>query len=202
MKIEKIIIENEGYVHCKSCFYASQDGLSEGERYFFTTGVNRLQGEIDSGMWAVSYFLAMYKYKPKDFILFDDAEVIVNDKKMSVADFSKYSCYMDKSHPLFKSHRSIKRMVMKGIHENKLNCSSDEVRKLFKITPERFERPLSAAGNEIFKAMAAIAYSYNKQVYCFPWLSKRRFDGYHNNMTDLLEILEKLEKIVILPIGK
>ena len=80
--------------------------------------------------------------------------------------------------------------------------SPDEVRDLFQIDYERFERSITGVGNEKFKVMAAIAYSNNKQIYCFPWLSKIRFEYYHKNLTDLLEILEDLGCFAIVPIGK
>ena len=33
----------------------------------FTSGENMLRGEIDSGVWAVSYLLSMYTYRAKRF---------------------------------------------------------------------------------------------------------------------------------------
>ena len=66
---------------------------------------------------------------------------------------------------------------------------------------ERFERPLAGAGNEIFKAMAAIGYANDKKVFCFPWLSKKRFESYHENLTDLLRTLDDLGQISIVPVG-
>lgn len=50
--------------------------------------------------------------------------------------------------------------------------------------------------------MAAVGYVYGKEIFCFPWLSQNRFDYYHGNITDLLNILEGLKKVVILPVGK
>lgn len=202
MKIEQIKVLNDGYVHCQSCFYSSQDLLSADLNYCFNTGINRVSGEIDSGVWAVSYLLSMYSCRPKDFVLFEKPEAIVNDAVMSLEDLSEYVCYMDKLYPLFSTRKSIRKLVMKGIHVNKLNCSPDDIRRLFFINSDRFERPLFSVGNEIFKAMAAIGYCYKKQVFCFPWLSQRRFEYYHGNMTGLLDILASLNKIVILPIGK
>ncbi len=79
-----------------------------------------------------------------------------------------------------------------------MDYATEEIRDLFYIHPARFERPLTGVGNEVFKCMAAIAYCHEKDVYCFPWLSKKRFAGYHYNMTGLLEILERLDKILYL----
>ena len=69
------------------------------------------------------------------------------------------------------------------------------------ISPDRFERKLSCVGNEVFKAMSAIGYSHGKQVFCFPWISKMRFDNFHRNITDLLEVLQNLKTIIVLPVG-
>lgn len=202
MKIKKITIKNEGYIQCRSGFYTSQDGLSADEEYCFHTGINKLCGEIDSGVWAVSYLLSMYKHNIKEFILFDNPEVTVNDTVMPLDDFLRYSCYMDESYPLFSTKNSVEKMVAKGIRKNKLDYSTEEIRDLFCIHPARFERPLTGVGNEIFKCMAAIAYCHEKEGYCFPWLSKMRFASYHYNMTGLLEILARLDKIVISPRGE
>ena len=201
MIINNLSISNDGYVHCHSAFYSALDVLNE-TNYSFFVGTNRLIGEIDSGIWATSYLLSMYKYRSNDFVLFEQPRVIVNDKDISLDEFANFTCYIDKLHPLFSNKRSVKKLVTQGLKESKSNLKPDDIKDIFHINSNRFESPLSAVGNEVFKAMSAIAYAYDKQVFCFPWLSKMRFDGYHEHITDLLEILEDLRKIVILPIGQ
>ena len=73
---------------------------------------------------------------------------------------------------------------------------------MFKISDFRFNRPIKATGNERFNAMAAIGFSFGKQVFCFPWLSALRFDGFKNHIEALLDVLKTHEKIVVLPVGK
>ena len=200
MNIKKIIITNDGYIHCKSNFYSSQDILNN-TSFNFGVGINKLIGEIDSGIWAISYLLSMYKHRPEDFVLFEQPKVIVKSQVISLNEFSKFSCYMDKLDPLFSSNHSVKKLIMQGLDHSKLNCSYDDIKNLFYIDSERFERPLDGVGNEIFKAMAAIGFSYKKEIFCFPWLSNRRFESYHENLATLLQILEKLGKTVIIPVG-
>lgn len=202
MQIERISIVNEGYVYCNSDFYSSADLLSANLKYDFYTGVNKLTGEIDSGIWAVSYLLSMYQCRSKDFVLFNQAEVTVNDTLISLDDLLQYSCYMDRLYPLFSTKTSIKNLISKGLCHFKSQHSPDEIKDLFHLSSDRFERPLSNVGNEVFNAMAAIGYCYEKQVFCFPWLSKMRFDYYHYRMSKLLDILERMQKIIILPIGQ
>ena len=201
MIIERVNIRNYGYVSCKSAFYSAEDGLSECTQYNFSTGINRLVGEIDSGNWAVSYTMSMYKARPKDFILFEKPEAIVNNEPMSLGELCKFSCYMDESYPLFSSKHSIRNLITKGLRNSQVGFTVDELKNMFYLDDQRFERPLTQVGNEIFRSMAAIGVAFGKEIFCFPWLSSRRFHGYHNNLSGLLEILEDLKKIVIVPIG-
>ena len=96
----------------------------------------------------------------------------------------------------------MREQIERGLKKSKLGISANEIKDLFCLDDERIKRPLTGVGNEVFRAMASIAYAYNKQVICFPWLSKMRFDGYHANISRLLEILRELDKIVIVPIGQ
>lgn len=201
MKITDIKIKNDGYVECKSCFYSANDILND-QSFSFSSGINELTGEIDSGIWAVSYLMSMYSFAPKSFVLFDNAVIEVNGNNMPLGDFSRFSCYMDKCYPLFNSKKTVKSIVEAGIKKNKMQCSAEEIRNLFKIDAERFKRPLSGVGNEIFNAMAAIGYVNNKQVYCFPWFSEMRYGGYHNHIKELLKTLSQLGMTVVVPVGK
>ena len=202
MKIRNIEIYNNGYIFCKSIFYMAQDILKN-SKYNLKVGTNKLYGDIDSGNWAISYLLSMYKYCPQDFVLFEEPNVLINDtKKISLDDISKYSCYMDKTYPMFSTDTSVKELIEQGLENSKINFSVNDIKELFLLDNNRFERPLQCVGNEIFRAMAAIGFAYDKKIFCFPWLSHMRFESYHENMTVLLEILERLEKIVILPVGQ
>ena len=198
--INKIIAKTDGIAYCKSDFYTTCDILHSSQ-YEFVNGINELVGEIDSGIWGISYILSMYKNKPKDFTLYNTPEIIVDDMLVSIGDFVKCSCYMDQSYHLFSTKQSVRKMVESGIRKTKINFLPEDIRNLFLISQDRFERPISNTGHECFKAMAAISYCYGKQVFCFPWMSKIRFSSYHRNITDLLEILERLNIVAILPLG-
>lgn len=50
-------------------------------------------------------------------------------------------------------------------------------------------------------ANVVVAYEYNKENF-FPWLSYERYEGYHKNLWGLMDILESLGKIAIVPVGK
>ena len=202
MIINNIKIQSDGYVYCKSGFYSALDIISRHYTYSFNNGINELRGEIDSQIWSVSYLLSMYKYRPKDFILFDTPRVAVNDEPMSLEQLSEYTCYVeDGIYPLFSTKDSVRKLVAKGLKKNKSDYSPDDIRDLFELDSERFERPPKAVGNERIRAMAAIGYCHNKEVFCFPWLSDKRFKNFHNHFPWLLDKLTELKKVAIVPIG-
>ena len=200
--MNKIKLKNlYAFVYCKSEFYRSLD-VCKFDEYEFTSGINFLNGEIDSGIWGISYTLSMYKHKPKDIIFYSSPDIIANDTLASLTDITELSCYMDKTYKLFSSKAPVKNLVSAGLKKSGLSYKIEDIQELFHIDSIRFKRPITQVGNEIFRCMAAIGFSYNKQVFCFPWLSKLRFENYHKNMTDVLGILESFGKIIILPVGK
>ena len=203
MKIESIKVVNNGYINCKSSYYTTCDVLDGNVTYNFTNGLNTLVGDIDSGIWAISYLLSMYKYDNNKKLLFLPQTVTVNNNTIDLEQFWVYSCYLDKIYPLFASKRTtVYHQVLKGIKKNNLTETSDEIRDLFHIDKERFMRPLSSVGNEVFRCMSAIGYVNKKEVFCFPWFSRERFNSFHKHMDDLFDILCCLEKTIILPVGK
>lgn len=201
MKINRIQVQTGGYVSCKSNFYSSEDVLQTGSSYVFVAGVNKLIGEIDSGNWAVSYLLSMYKHRPKDFVAFESSNVLVNNETVSLHELSRYSCYMDESYPLFSTKATIRKLIANGLKKYPINATPDDIKKLFFLDDQRFERPLKCVGNERFRAMAAIGYCHQKEIFCFPWLSDMRFEYYHRNMAYTLELLNNLGKVAIVPVG-
>ncbi|MBP3392296.1 MAG: hypothetical protein J6L76_05870 [Clostridia bacterium] len=200
--ITNICIQNEGYIQCESAFYQTVDILHPNIKIDIHTGINYLYGEIDSGNWGISYLMSMYPYRSSNMQLFMPAEAVVNQVQMTLMELSQYTCYMDRMYPLFSSEKTVRQLIQRSIKETGIVDSAEEIREMFHLDAERFERPLSQVGNEIFRMMAAIGYCEGKQVFCFPWLSKMRYESYHNQLTTTLDILTSLAKIAILPVGK
>lgn len=201
MEIKKITVQAEGYVYCRSKYYCANDILSKDTDYSFSPGVCKLKGEIDSGNWAVSYLLSMYGSSPKDFVLYDSPVTYVNDRPMPISELERYTCYLDERFHLFHGYSSAKKMVEKGLKQSGSDYSCDDFREMFCLDDERFERPLKTCGNEAIRAMAAIGFAYDRQVFCFPWLSNRRFVYHYNAIQTILDVLEQAGKIVLLPVG-
>ena len=200
MDINKIEIQIDGYVMCKSSFYTVYDVIDD-RKFEFHTGLNLLEGDIDSGAFGVSYLIPMYKKAIQEAV-FLPSEPLVNGQSMTLSEISKFSCYLDQSYGLFSSRKTVRNLVEHGLRKSKLPYSSDDICRMFEMSDFRFERRISGTGNERYKAMAAIGFSYGRQVFCFPWFSRMRYGAFNLHMPSLLNTLTDLKKIVILPLGK
>lgn len=202
MKIENIQVKSGGYVDCRSRFYTCKGNIPDDTTYKFSIGANILNGEIDYGAWEISYLLSMYPHRPRDFVLTAPTEVSVNGTATSLEELLQHTCYIDRIYPLFGGRTPVRKLIERGIRHSGLDCTAEDIKEMFCLDDQRFERPVNAVGNEQYRAMAAIGYSMGKQVYCFPWFSRKRYESYHKNLSWLMEMLENLEMTVILPIGK
>lgn len=206
--MDSIKITNDGYVNCKSRFYTSSDLLFENDIYSFHRGENILRGEIDSGVWAVSYLLSMYTYAPKDFVLFQPATAEVDGATVGLDELSKKACYMDYTYyPLFRSRASVRQLIKRGLNQTHLTLfgaplTVDDVCEMFMFDDERSQRRIAYCGNESVSSMAAVGYAFGREIFCYPWHSVKRFNCFRYRFYYAFELFERLGLMAIVPVGE
>ena len=107
---------------------------------------------------------------------------------------------MDETNCLFPRTRTVRYLIYKGLKSSKLQLTIEQIAEKFKLT-DRIDKPLKANGNEKYRAMAAIAFAYGKQIFCFPWFSKKRFEYYETTIKFLLDIFIQEKKTVVFPVS-
>ena len=189
-----------GYVECRSTSMVVSNTLNDFHRKVtFTVGVNALRSEPDSGSWALSYMLSMYRHRPKDFMM-DPPPVKVDGQNVPLRELTKSACYLNTLDPLFSSRRrTVESLVTEGIRKNKLSVSPQEIMELCGMTECRFNRPVTATSTEMLNAMAAIGHCWGRHVFCLPWMSKDVVKTFGHHMDFLLKGLTALGHIVIYP---
>ena len=197
--MNELTIENfHGHFICKELYNRIQstcDRLS----YQFQNGVYVLAGEIDSGGWAFASSLCQNNTN----FLGSDTVIKFNGGIMSLADMIEISC--DLSYEPVESEREnekgIRQKIAEGIEKYNLNYSLEEIKELFFIADERFDRPVHCVGNERYRCNAAVGYTNGKKIFCFPWLSKK-MTAYHCGwLRHLCDIMSELDCIVFLPLS-
>lgn len=191
--LDSITIENfEGYFYCHS-YFGSYHLTCDRFSYKFEHGITILYGDIDCGGWGVSCGISQ---KQKDIVLSSE-EIIaeMNDTPCDLEKIYTHAWYMDQSF----GRKTVEKLVNQGLKKTNSNISAENIREIFQISSDRFQLPIQQVGNERFRCVAAIGYAFSKSIYCFPWISKKMVEYYGKNLIDVLEILEKLKQIVILP---
>lgn len=161
----------EGFFDCKSHFgrhFLTCDNFSAE----FPPGINILYCDIDFGGWAVSYVLSDMPTKKQFFELFD---IKFNGENVSLKELKKRSVYIDGTNKYFNKKITVRKQIERNIKKHKLDLTSEDVRKLFEIDSERYDREYTCVGNEIWRCLSAMAYTDMKSVFLLS-LDKRK-DG-------------------------
>ena len=198
MTINNIIINCKGNIECESCYYRACDTINQ--EFSFSSGTNIIRGDIDSGGFGISYLISMYDKISKKTLL-TQSTAIVNGTEISLLELNRHSCYIDRLYNLFSRRASVESLVIKGLKKTSSTYSCEDIRAIFKLDQYRFKQPLIRNGNEIYRAMCAIGFSFGKSIFCFPWFSARRYNYFKNHITFLLELLSEHNKVILLPIG-
>ena len=74
--------------------------------------------------------------------------------------------------------------------------SVDDVKRLFGLSDERFERNLDNVGIEINRISVAINFALGKDIFCYPWLNEHDVESISCH---IINVLKANEKIVLIP---
>ena len=200
MKNRLVITSLCASVFCRSAFYSALDDCDT-EKVVLNEGLNILRGEIDSGLWAIGYVLSMFGGDEK-IIVNKNPVIQLNGCNMSIEQIQNKAVYLDTAFPLFQNELPVCKNIEMGLSKSKFEFSVWDIKSIFKLTDERFDRQISACGNEKLRAMAAIGFSYGKIIYCYPWMSYRRYLYSQSHIRINEEALLPYHAIEILPIGR
>lgn len=188
----------DGIVNFKKSFYGGSCILYE-SAFEFSSGVNMLIGDIDMKARAISYIIPI-RTASISHIYTQKFYAELRGEPISRKELAKKACFMTPAY--FSRRKTVRQLVEKGLKKEKSSLTAEEVRDMFELDKGRFERRLNCTGNEVVRAMAAVAFSQGKDIICFPWMTKAEFDSYNMNMPWALDKLEALGKIIIFPRGK
>lgn len=187
-----------GFFDCFSPIVGTIHSTCDRFNYTFSPGVYILSGEIDSGNWAFSHSLC----NSGSALLKDESKIYFCKRLVSLREMNCYTCDLG-SKPISKALQliepTVKTRIKRNLKKYNRNQTVEEIRKLFDIDPERFDRPIHCVGNELFHCNAAIGYTSNKTIFCFPWLSNLKYQYYYGHIKFICKRLSDLGGIVLLP---
>ena len=202
--MERITVNLNAVTKCISSFYTAFSGTDKLKQYEFEKGINILYGGIDTDAWAISYIISMNGTSAcaKNTVYYDEPTVFIDGDKSSLEELAKISCYIDKSNTSLFSKQTVRRRIENALKKTRMDYTPEDVKELFGLDDQRFERPVIYCGNEALRAMCAISFCEGKKVFCFPWFSKKLYKYSEYNLNYTVELLKNLGCFVILPLDE
>ena len=197
--MNKITICAEGWLACKSTFYSTLDIIKDSQIELHI-GANELRGEIDSGVFGISYLISMYNTLSKrETEAIAVKKLLVDESAALISELSDRAAYIDKVNPRFNTRKSVLKQVESALRSSKMDCNAIDVLKDFGVEEPWFDRPVSQTGNLAYQAIAAIAFATGADVFCLPWFSAARYDYFKERIARIAKTLTERNKILIIP---
>lgn len=190
-----------GYFYCRSAM-CSTHCTCDNTSVSLSVGINRLKGEIDSFGYAISYALSMANCDREGVILGKKPFIKWGEDLLDLSEVCERACYIDVLYPSFDEGQTALSLLETAQKKNKTNYNTKQIIERFCLSQDRLERPLFQCGNEAIRCMVAIGLLEGKDLFCFPWYSKTKFDFYKTTLDFVLKELEKDQKIVLVPMSE
>jgi hypothetical protein len=199
--MEKIIeIKVENLSSTSNCEYYSQgkmwDSCVQINAKFQAGKSYGIIGDFRTGGWALSYALCG-KEKP------DKGEIKVNNITVDNEYLKIISCYVGehtKNKFNILNRMPVNRIIEEGLkHNRRIEKSTEDIRNLFNISKERFNRKIIYMSHEFWKASMAIGYVWGKSLFCFPWLNNEELRRFLPVFKPGIDFLKSEGAIIIIP---
>ena len=130
--------------------------------------------------------------------------IYLNGKKISPRELSQYSCFIPENiFPTINSEHDL--MTPLACIEKALFVSGEpytvsEIKDIFKLSDNRFSRPLEHVSGEIWQISAAVNFALGKEIFCYPRLNEHDIFRYQVACEiGVIDYLKKKGKIILVP---
>lgn len=196
MKLQ--LIDFRGSAACRYRLYSCKDAFPMFSAELRTGAVYNFISDFACGSWAaVSCIAGRGKTDSFSRAKIDDADASQKDLYF----LSGAIAEIPKKHRIFKE-KSAKELIAEALKKSGNNPqNSNEIREIFKISDNRFSRPLSQCSGEIFPISMALQYAAGKKIIFFPWISEfemNRIEGCREQISHL----KRNDTMVLIPSSK
>lgn len=179
---------------CFSQIYSSKESFSPITYQFFSSHIYGLISDFGRGSWALATCLGGRGEAV-------NGNIYLNNEKINCSELQRYSCFVGEN--IFDGVNSkdnllsAKICIEKALNISKLPYSVQEIKNLFRLSDERFERDLHYVSGEIWRISIAVGFALNREIFCYPWLNTHDVAAYLD--FEDIEMLKKHNKIILIP---
>lgn len=160
------IMCNGGSVDCSSFVYSCRDGFKAMQIRMSAGKAYGIKGGIGSGNWAMCKAIA-------DPILHCDLieKIMFGKTHMLNAEFKNIVCDVEAIKGSDHS-MTVREVIEKSLINSEVPLSEQEIKCIFHLSNERFERTLDQIGLEIYRVAIAKGMLEGKKLFVFPFIGQ------------------------------
>ena len=191
-------IEFQDMVECDSMNFHSRESFLPINYEFKPGNVYGLISDFGCGSWGLSTCIG------GRFTTNHSGKILLNKNEITSDELKKYGCFVcEKNYEILNikdNFSSPRECIEKALSFTMQPYSSKQIKEMFSLSNERFERPLSYASGEIWLISIAINFALGKQIFCYPWLNEIDIGRFQiANTHNIIRLLKDTGKIVIIP---
>lgn len=191
-------IEFQDLVECNSFTFQSRESFLPITYEFKPKNVYGLISDIGCGSWGMTSCVGGRSSKQYS------GKIFLNEAEIAADELKKYACFISEniySDLGLNSELSTPReCIERALSISLLPYSVDQIKSMFCLSDERFERPLEYVSGEIWFISIAINFALGKQIFCYPWLNARdivRFEIAYRH--GIIKLIKDAGKIILVP---
>lgn len=192
------IIGFQDLAECKSLSFQSRESFLPITYEFKPGNVYGLISDFGCGSWGLTTCVGGRTTKQYS------GKVLLNETEIAADELGKYACFVSENiYTDLNSQQELstpRECIERALSISSQPYSVNQIKSLFCLSEERFERPLSYVSGEIWLISMAINFALGKQIFCYPWLNAidiTRFDVAYRH--GIIKLMKDAGKIVLVP---
>ena len=179
---------------CVSSLFQSREGFLKLNYSFLSGNVYGIVSDFGCGSWGLVTCLGG---RGSDYYV---GQMLINGTVAPPGDLLSHAAFIGEN--VFEGINSKsdilspRKCIERALSISGQNYTVDEIKRIFSLSDERFERDLNYVSGEIDRISIAVNFALGKDIYCFPWLNEHDIC---NVSKTVLCILKEHKKIVLIP---
>lgn len=191
-----ICSEFQDIANCKSNLFQCRESFLKVNYEFKCGNVYSIVSDFGCGSWGLVNCLGG-RNESEEWL---SGQISVDNNKVTPAEMRNHSAFVGEtvfnginslSEPLSAKKCIEKALIISGQHFSVL-----DIKNMFCLSDERFDRNINYASGEINKISIAVNFALGKEIFCFPWLNEQEI---LNISKSNLNALREHNKIVLIP---
>lgn len=185
-------------VECQSLTFQSRESFLPITYEFKPRNVYGLISDFGCGSWGLTTSVGGRSSKQYS------GKVLLNETEIAAEELENYACFVSENiYTDINFQQELltpRECIARALSISSQQYSVDQIKSLFCLSDDRFERPLEYVSGEIWLISMAINFALGKQIFCYPWLNAMdiaRFEIAYRN--GIIQLMKDAGKIVIVP---